>query len=922
MSKYNIEIEFNNKVAISSVQALTQQLNILDAKIKSISKNTNFSKSFYNNLSGVKKSAEQAASGIDKLNRSVEKTPGYFKNLQRWAATALSVFSAKKLIDAADAYTEVGNKIRALSGDTADYVTVQNELFDIAQRSRVDISATAQLYTRLTQAQQNLGASTEDLLKFTEGVGKALQISGASAFTQRGVLLQLSQAMGTDVVRAEEFNSILEGGIRIAKAAAEGMDGLGGSVAALRKRVVDGKVSSKEFFDAIMSQLPKLEAEFARTTPTISQAFTIFNNGLTQFIGGVNDAYGVSSIIAKVIIDLGSNIGALVASLGAAGIAFSTFSLKANLATQGLNLFSKAGLSAAALNPWIASLTALSAAYLVLREDLDSSNRELDSANSLYERNSVILGNLEEQTKQSLQTQISVTEKKIKTLEVEKQLLETGQKTVGVIDMLKASWDGVTVSVDAAWSKVKGFADVVTGGPIIRFIDKIFGESPNLGVNDLINDLETKAIDKKISDTSKAISELESQQEQLKSASKNAKDLTIKPTASEGPDKKTQKRLDKLANTIQKLKRQTEEFYMTADQKAVWDGLSAAGIKYDEVIVGLDGSVRAINPLFQEQVEIISQLSLKYKEISGPMGQLIQQGNELTSVWRENSVFSAEFYQSLLKTEQGQNLLVTAFSDLEDQIVNFAKEGEFSIQDFTESFLENILRLMTQMLIITPIAESMWAAINGNTTQGSGLLTSNSLRGTGGSGSLLSSAGSGILSSLLGGGSSFSSMGSYDSAFNAGMVEAGMSDGSWMSAIGDWFSSLFLANGGPIKGPGTSKSDSIPAFLSNGEYVVNARSASRFRPMLDAINNAPHFAKGGSVGGGQSGSFGGTDVQIIDMRGKDAPAVQTRKTTGSDGREQIKVLIKQTVSQGFADGSFDKSIRNNYGIRRSAYNRG
>jgi hypothetical protein len=56
------------------------------------------------------------------------------------------------------------------------------------------------------------------------------------------------------------------------------------------------------------------------------------------------------------------------------------------------------------------------------------------------------------------------------------------------------------------------------------------------------------------------------------------------------------------------------------------------------------------------------------------------------------------------------------------------------------------------------------------------------------------------------------------------------------------------ATGGPIFGPGTGTSDSIPARLSNGEYVINARQAARHRALLDAINyGAPGFAAGGPV---------------------------------------------------------------------------
>lgn len=61
------------------------------------------------------------------------------------------------------------------------------------------------------------------------------------------------------------------------------------------------------------------------------------------------------------------------------------------------------------------------------------------------------------------------------------------------------------------------------------------------------------------------------------------------------------------------------------------------------------------------------------------------------------------------------------------------------------------------------------------------------------------------------------------------------------------------AMGGYISGAGTSTSDSIPAMLSNGEYVVRAAAVRRIGvPTLSAINRG-HFATGGLVGGGYVG---------------------------------------------------------------------
>lgn len=70
---------------------------------------------------------------------------------------------------------------------------------------------------------------------------------------------------------------------------------------------------------------------------------------------------------------------------------------------------------------------------------------------------------------------------------------------------------------------------------------------------------------------------------------------------------------------------------------------------------------------------------------------------------------------------------------------------------------------------------------------------------------------------------------------------------------------LKRAGGGPVYGPGTGTSDDVPALLSNGEYVVNARAAARHRAVLDAMNSGglPGFAVGGSVGSAGGGQGGG-----------------------------------------------------------------
>jgi hypothetical protein len=106
------------------------------------------------------------------------------------------------------------------------------------------------------------------------------------------------------------------------------------------------------------------------------------------------------------------------------------------------------------------------------------------------------------------------------------------------------------------------------------------------------------------------------------------------------------------------------------------------------------------------------------------------------------------------------------------------------------------------------------------------------------------------------------------------------------------------AGGGPISGPGTGTSDSIPAKLSNGEFVVRAAPAAKFKGLLNHINKggkvgkAPGFAAGGWVGYADGGTvtapssaytMGGTTSTMAAASGQIAGNTAARRGQGSPG---------------------------------------
>lgn len=266
--------------------------------------------------------AEQGSRRVEQSLNRVGASADRVRNLITGAFASLGgALLIHKVIEFADSFTNIQNAVRVATGGVGDLSGAMDQLFEISNRTRTSIDANVQLFQRLSFAAGELGASQEQLFKFVETTGKALAIQGGSSAAASGALLQLSQAIGSGVVHAQEFNSVLEGAFPIALAAARGITAAGGSVAKLRQLINAGKVTSKEFFEGFLKQSEALGKQFATTTPTIGQAFTVLSTNLTKFIGELDHSQGVTTAFAKGLIIVANNLSTITRVAAEAGAA-------------------------------------------------------------------------------------------------------------------------------------------------------------------------------------------------------------------------------------------------------------------------------------------------------------------------------------------------------------------------------------------------------------------------------------------------------------------------------------------------------------------------------------------------------------------------------------------------------------------------
>ena len=83
-----------------------------------------------------------------------------------------------------------------------------------------------------------------------------------------------------------------------------------------------------------------------------------------------------------------------------------------------------------------------------------------------------------------------------------------------------------------------------------------------------------------------------------------------------------------------------------------------------------------------------------------------------------------------------------------------------------------------------------------------------------------------------------------------------------------------FAEGGKVNGPGTGTSDSVPAMLSNGEFVMTAAATRMFEPLLSVMN----------------GIGSGVPMQVVST-GRDAAIAETLTESFSTAAQEIQPVV-------------------------------
>ncbi|CAJ4127350.1 tail length tape measure protein gp13 [Burkholderia pseudomallei] len=290
--------------------------------------------SYFNAVRDGGRTADAAfASNAASVQVTVRALDAARSSIREYAQAAAAAFGVHQLIEYADEWTNLSNRLRIVTRDQIDFAIAQNDVLRIARDTRQPLDATAELYQRIANNASHLGLSIKQVGPLVTTISKAVALSGVSADTARMGLVQLGQAFAAGQLRGQDLNSVLEELPGVADAIARGM---GKSSAQLKSMAEEGKLTVGNLVEALTRAAGGTDTLFEKMQATVGQTMTRLQTEIVKYIGESDQATGASARLAQGITYVAEHLDGIVklgVSLAAGRIAV-YFGQSAVAATQ------------------------------------------------------------------------------------------------------------------------------------------------------------------------------------------------------------------------------------------------------------------------------------------------------------------------------------------------------------------------------------------------------------------------------------------------------------------------------------------------------------------------------------------------------------------------------------------------------------
>lgn len=257
-----MEAVSGNMVNVSALQQARSELANVDAKVDEI-----------------ERSIDQASASQERFNRTAQSGSNVWGNVKSKilgvAAAVGAAFSAGKIIQLSDQLVTTNARLDLINDGLQTQDELQRMILQSANNSRASYMSTAAVVARVGANAKDAFGSTQEMVSFAEQLNKKFVIAGATTEEMNSALIQLTQGLGSGVLRGEELNAVFESAPNIIQSIADYMQVPVGSI---REMAAEGQISAQIVKNAMFAAADETNAKFAQMPMTIGQIWQMIKN--------------------------------------------------------------------------------------------------------------------------------------------------------------------------------------------------------------------------------------------------------------------------------------------------------------------------------------------------------------------------------------------------------------------------------------------------------------------------------------------------------------------------------------------------------------------------------------------------------------------------------------------------------------------
>lgn len=267
----------------------------------------------------VNQQLEEMAQNAGRIPPPVHATGNAFDSLTGKVMGFVSAYAGvqgiKGLVGLSDEVTQTTARLNLMNDGLQSTAELQDKIMASANRSRASFLTQADIVAKLGQRAPDAFSSNDETIQFAENLSKMFVVAGASQQEMASASLQLTQALGSGVLRGEELNAVFESAPNIIQTIADYLDV---PIGEIREMASEGEITADIVKSAMLGATEDINAQFESMPMTWAQVWTLTCN---ELIAATQPLLTVISFLAQnwdilqpIVLGIAAVVGGLVAA--------------------------------------------------------------------------------------------------------------------------------------------------------------------------------------------------------------------------------------------------------------------------------------------------------------------------------------------------------------------------------------------------------------------------------------------------------------------------------------------------------------------------------------------------------------------------------------------------------------------------------